>query len=89
MAHSFKKHPIGSHYTTKSDRPWKLQAHRNERRTVRRLLRSDPFIELLPYEKQFGDAEDFGKGSKVYLPNWVMLWPGDPYCKWVLREQRK
>ena len=66
-----------------------MQAHRHERRRVRWLLRFAPLAELLPHEKEFGDGEDFGKGRKVYLPNWVMLWPGDPYCKWVLRQQRK
>jgi hypothetical protein len=66
-----------------------VQAHRHERRKVRWLLRFDPFVELLPHEKEFGDSDDFGKGRKVYLPTWVMLWPGDSYDKGMLRQQRK
>ena len=68
MTRSMKKHPYGSYYTCESDRPFKQQIHRRERRRVRQLLHTDLSDEKLPHPKEFGDVEDFGKGRKVFVP---------------------
>jgi hypothetical protein len=68
MTRSLKKHPFGSYYTATSDRKDKVRVHRRERHAVRQLLHIEPEQDLLPCSKEFGDAREFSKGKKVFVP---------------------
>lgn len=68
MTRSTKKHFFGSYYTCESDRKYKEQASRRERRKIRQLLTVGYTEDELPTTRQFGDGEDFGKGKKVHAP---------------------
>lgn len=68
MSYSRKKHPFVGLTTAQSERADKRLAHRRERHAIGQSVRSEPWIELLPHRKQFGDSRDFNKGRKRYLP---------------------
>ena len=72
MTRSRKKRPYVSYYTTKSDKPDKQRVHRQERRAVRQKLQSEPLRDLWPHRKDFGDADEFGKGRKVFVPGLLL-----------------
>lgn len=88
MTRSAKKRPYVSYYTTKSDKEYKRQVHRRERRAVRQALSTDPMRDLLPNTRDFGDSREFGKGDKVYLPAFLSNGYHSLYA-WLAERLRK
>jgi hypothetical protein len=67
MSRSRKKTPIHGNTCTESDKPYKVQEHRRERRAVRSRLLDDE--SLPPSPKEFGNPWKSGKDGKSHWPS--------------------
>ena len=68
MARSKRKTPIGGMSPARSDKPFKVDEHRAERRTVRAVLAEtlDPDAKVL-HSQQYGDPAHGPKDGKTYF----------------------
>lgn len=77
MSRSRKKTPIISHTTADSDKPFKVQEHKRERRTVKHHLTKDQDYDsmVLPDKERFGNEWNAPKDGKC--------WRDNPKDKWM------
>ena len=68
MSRSRKKTPRTGHTMAESDKPFKVQEHKRERRTVKHhLTKSDDYDSMvLPDKERFGNAWNAPKDGKHY-----------------------
>lgn len=69
MSRSRKKTPIISHTKAESDKPFKVQEHKRERRVVKHhLTKSDDYDNMvLPDEELFGNEWNAPKDGKCWI----------------------
>ncbi len=65
MSRSRRKTPIFGHTTARSDKPFKRDEHRRERRKVRSLLKDGK--EEMPHRRKYGDEWNSPKDGKAWL----------------------
>lgn len=77
MSRSRKKTPIISHTKADSDKPFKVQEHKRERRTVKHHLTKDQDYDsmVLPDQERFGNEWNAPKDGKS--------WTDRPKDKWM------
>jgi len=77
VSRSRKKTPIISHTKADSDKPFKVQEHKRERRTVKHHLTktSDYDSMILPDKEQYGNDWESPKDGKC--------WRDNPKDKWM------
>lgn len=77
MSRSRKKTPIISHTKADSDKPFKVQEHKRERRVVKHILTSavDHDSMVLPDQERFGNEWNAPKDGKS--------WTDRPKDKWM------
>lgn len=71
MSRSYKKTPYSSHTKAESDKPYKEQEHRRERRKVKHIITSahDYDDVIFPDKKDYGDEWNAPKDGKHYYQN--------------------
>jgi hypothetical protein len=74
MSRSRKKRPGGGIAIADSDKPFKLQEHKRERRAVRVILNSRDEDNEPPHPKGFGNPWDSCKDGKQYWPDHNAKW---------------
>lgn len=77
MSRSRKKTPIIGHTKADSDKPFKVQEHKRERRVVKHILTSaiDHDNMVLPDKEQYGNDWESPKDGKC--------WRDNPKDKWM------
>lgn len=77
MSRSRKKTPIAGHTKSESDKPFKVQEHKRERRVVKHILTSavDHDSIVLPDKEQYGNEWESPKDGK--------RWMKKPKEKWM------
>jgi len=71
MSRSYKKTPYISHTNAETDKPYKQQEHRRERRKVKHIIASiDDFDDVsFPEKQMYGDQSNAPKDGKHYYVN--------------------
>lgn len=68
MTNSFKKVPVCGHTCAESDKSYKVQEHRRERRYVRQLLNfEDDYDDFRYDEREYGDPWRAPKDGKQWV----------------------
>lgn len=94
MGKSFKKHDITGNGSG-SEKYDKRIANRSLRSNIKRLLRQDPFMEILPLMRELSDVWGFNKDGKGWFGNLKngnnSFYPHTPYTEdpYFIRAYRK